>query len=463
MLAQDLRRGAQNCTQRRPRWVSKRNVDSDTTHHWLAVARDGDALDLQAMLAAKPVLAKYTAFGGSNSPLLQAEAKGHVEPAAVKFLGGLRMLPPWAQVVRLLLKHGAKANLCNQWGQTALMHACRQGFPDIVQLLLAAGSDVLKKDSLSMRNALHYAAGTGRLQCLVLLLAAFVAAKQISTSPSPPPANASRRLMELVSTRAANDVSALHMAALKGQVECLQLLLLAGADVNCTTATNSTPLHYAACGGSHSCCAALLGEGADKSVQDNNGWTPLQVSKLCQKEWLEGLLDPAAGCLDTGLGKMAPQLASIIKLVLSSWSVPFVEVEPEVMTDACGICLERRCTVSADAPAAAVDAAAIAAARRSEDVKLLGLGDRFSLSMAAAPLKGFGNCPAVSGPGGTNSVWALNGTASVGADEEKAMLATGTGIDILGGGIADGGGKLEGFLSLQPKACDGGGLNAGMY
>eukprot|EP00850_Spirogloea_muscicola_P004849 SM000021S06482 [mRNA] locus=s21:522174:524770:- [translate_table: standard] len=295
----------------------------------VAVARDGDALDLQAMLAAKPALAKYTAFGGSNSPLLQAAAKGHVE------------------VVRLLLKHGAKVNQCNQWGQTALMHACRQGFPDIVRLLLAAGSDVLKKDSLSMRNALHYAAGTGQLQCLVLLLAAFVAAKQNSTSPSPPPASASRRLMELVSTRAVNDVSALHMAALKGQVECLQLLLLAGADVNCTTATKSTPLHYAACGGSHSCCAALVGEGADRSVQDNNGWTPLQVSKLCQKEWLEGLLDPAAGCLDTSLGKMAPQLASIIKLVLSR-SVPFVEVETEVMTDACGVCLERRCTVSAD-------------------------------------------------------------------------------------------------------------------
>lgn len=47
----------------------------------VSAARDGDLVEAKMLLDCKPCLAKYSTFGGLNSPLHFAAAKGHNEVA----------------------------------------------------------------------------------------------------------------------------------------------------------------------------------------------------------------------------------------------------------------------------------------------------------------------------------------------------------------------------------------------
>ncbi|RHN81860.1 putative ankyrin repeat-containing domain-containing protein [Medicago truncatula] len=84
----------------------------------VSAARDGDLVEAKMLLNCNPYLAKYSTFGGLNSPLHFASAKGHNE------------------IVALLLENGADVNSRNYSGQTALMQACRYGHWEVVQTLL---------------------------------------------------------------------------------------------------------------------------------------------------------------------------------------------------------------------------------------------------------------------------------------------------------------------------------------
>jgi ankyrin repeat protein len=65
----------------------------------------------------------------------------------------------------------------------------------------------------------------------------------------------------------------LHSAARNGRLECLQILLAAGARVNeyAQMTLTPTPLHAAAWGGSGPCVRALLEAGADPTLRTADG------------------------------------------------------------------------------------------------------------------------------------------------------------------------------------------------
>jgi E3 ubiquitin-protein ligase XBAT32/33 len=65
----------------------------------VSAARDGDFVEAKMLLDCNPCLAKYSTFGGLNSPLHFAAAKGHNE------------------IVGLLLENGADVNSRNYCGQ----------------------------------------------------------------------------------------------------------------------------------------------------------------------------------------------------------------------------------------------------------------------------------------------------------------------------------------------------------
>ncbi|XP_038899859.1 E3 ubiquitin-protein ligase XBAT33-like [Benincasa hispida] len=108
------------------------------------------------LLDCNPCLAKYSTFGGLNSPLHFAAAKGHNE------------------IISLLLENGADVNSRNYCGQTAVMQACRYGRWEVVQTLLVFRCNVMRADYLSGRTALHFAAVNGHVRCLRLIVADFV-------------------------------------------------------------------------------------------------------------------------------------------------------------------------------------------------------------------------------------------------------------------------------------------------
>ncbi|XP_077441294.1 uncharacterized protein ankrd24 [Vanacampus margaritifer] len=72
--------------------------------------------------------------------------------------------------------------------------------------------------------------------------------------------------------------AALHLAAKNGQTECLKRLLQERLEVDCTDAIGRTPLHHAAVSGCLSCTEILWDFKADLDVQDGDGATALMLA-----------------------------------------------------------------------------------------------------------------------------------------------------------------------------------------
>ncbi|KAA3459837.1 E3 ubiquitin-protein ligase XBAT33-like [Gossypium australe] len=331
----------------------------------VSAARDGDLEEAKMLLNCNPCLAKYSTFGGLNSPLHFAAAKGHNE------------------IVALLLENGADVNSRNYCGQ------------------------VTRADYLSGRTALHFAAVNGHVRCIRLVVADFVPSasfEAINTQiecergdSGVKNKNDQSALSRFVDKAADGGITALHMAALNGYFDCVQLLLDLQANVSAVTfhfgtsvdliGAGSTPLHYAACGGNLKCCQArlinntfgsirnisriiLLARGASRMTLNCNGrvlisvlniswlterylyflrWLPLDVARMWGRHWLEPLLAPNSD-------STVPRFPSSNYLSLPLLSVLNIARECGLQSsttssddvDTCAVCLERACSVAAE-------------------------------------------------------------------------------------------------------------------
>lgn len=317
----------------------------------VSAARDGDLVEAQMLLDCNPCLAKYSTFGGLNSPLHFAAAKGHNE------------------IVALLLENGADVNTRNYCGQTALMQACRYGHWEVVQTLLLFRCNVTRADYLSGRTALHFAAVNGHIRCIRLVVADFVPSapfEAINTpsdgdrGDSPKNKQDQSALAKFVNRAADGGITALHMAALNGYFDCVQLLLDFYANVSAVTfhygtsmdliGAGSTPLHYAACGGNLKCCQILLARGASRLTLNCNGWLPLDVARMWGRHWLEPLLAPNS---DLAIPTFPPSnylslpLMSVLNIA-REYGLQSLSATSSDDTDTCAVCLERACTVAAE-------------------------------------------------------------------------------------------------------------------
>ncbi|KAK2653806.1 hypothetical protein Ddye_013662 [Dipteronia dyeriana] len=318
----------------------------------VSAARDGDLVEAKMLLDCNPCLAKYSTFGGLNSPLHFAAAKGHNE------------------IVALLLDNGADVNSRNYCGQTALMQACRYGHWEVVQTLLLFRCNVTRADYLSGRTALHFAAVNGHVRCIRLVVADFVPGAPFEAKVNQVEGDRENgsavknkydqsALSKFVNKAADGGITALHMAALNGYFDCVQLLLDLHANVSAVTfhygtsmdliGAGSTPLHYAACGGNLKCCQILLARGASRMSLNCNSWPPLDVARMWGRHWLEPLLTPNS---DAAIPRFPP--SSYFSLPLLSVLNVAREFGLQSSTassddaDTCAVCLERACSVAAE-------------------------------------------------------------------------------------------------------------------
>ena len=148
----------------------------------------------------------------------------------------------------------------------SLRLAAGNGYLQIVQLLLEAGTDARQDDH--DRTALHLATHNGHLEVVRLLLEAGA------------------------NTNVSNGLgwTALHWAAEIGHWQILQLLLVAGADKDLTNRFGSTALHAAAANGHSEVVKLLLEAGADKEVADVGGKSPLELAIHCGRAEIVHLL-----------------------------------------------------------------------------------------------------------------------------------------------------------------------------
>ncbi|KAG2624844.1 hypothetical protein PVAP13_3KG184727 [Panicum virgatum] len=150
-------------------------------------------------------------------------------------------------VVSLLLSHGADANKADNGGISPLhIAAAERGFYEVAELLMSKGADV---DPICENGGapVHIAAKNGHAKVLKLLLRNKADSERLSTSFNTP-----------------------LVASLFGSsVECLEVLIEAGVDVN--AGSPATPLTLAADKGLTEFINCLLEAGADANIPDEGG------------------------------------------------------------------------------------------------------------------------------------------------------------------------------------------------
>ncbi|UYV66639.1 TNKS2, partial [Cordylochernes scorpioides] len=257
-------------------------------------------------------------------------------------------------VVDALLKNGAKVNVLDGLGQTALHRCGREGNLQAVRLLLSYGVDPsiislqgytafqVARDNVQklildpprrgadMEYQLLEAARTGDLEVVKRILTArshLVNCRDEEGRQSTPlhfAAGYNRVSVVEILLRHGGDVHAkdkgglvpLHNACSYGHYEVAELLVRSGGPVNAADLWKFTPLHEAAAKGKADIVKLLLRHGADPTKKNRDGHTPLDLVKEGDQDVADLLRGRCAGG-DAALLEAAKKgnLARVMRLV----------------------------------------------------------------------------------------------------------------------------------------------------
>ncbi|XP_050440250.1 protein phosphatase 1 regulatory subunit 12A isoform X8 [Adelges cooleyi] len=196
-------------------------------------------------------------------------------------------------MVEFLVEHGADVNRGDKEGWTPLHATASCGFLSIAKYLLENGAEVSAincdqelpidiAESEEMRQLLHQYLREAGVDCddarnkeerLMLKDAReWISSNQFGDSP-----------------HATTGAMAIHVAAAKGYIKVLELLIQAGADVNCHDYDGWTPLHAAAYWGQKEACEILVEHFCDIKKKNFVGQTAYDVSDEEMKDLLDEL------------------------------------------------------------------------------------------------------------------------------------------------------------------------------
>lgn len=160
--------------------------------------------------------------------------------------------------------------------QTLLHYVTEKGNAEVLNELLQEKCDLTCRTNLPGSagcTPLHLAAWRGNDECLKLLIEAGSDVNSTDEDLWTP----------------------LHYAALHNHFYCLKTLISHGANINAKDKWNMTPLHSATFGGQLNGLKELILHGADLNAQDNFGNAPLHLAASCGKlNCLKGLIDAGA-------------------------------------------------------------------------------------------------------------------------------------------------------------------------
>ncbi|XP_033471045.2 ankyrin repeat and SOCS box protein 15b [Epinephelus lanceolatus] len=187
-------------------------------------------------------------------------------------------------IMMLLLRHGAKVTARDGHGVTPLGIAAEYGNAEALEILIQHGGDVNAQAS-NGDTVLYDASGSGNLDCVELLLQHGANPNVASYAFQLPIHRAAyeghilvlRTLIPITTKRAIrlSGQGPVHSAADGGQVECLELLIQKGYDVNDLLGTHisdnyqdlrRSPLFFAVSNGDLTCAEMLLAAGASTEL-----------------------------------------------------------------------------------------------------------------------------------------------------------------------------------------------------
>lgn len=177
-----------------------------------------------------------------------------------------------APIIEKLLKAGADANSVSSEGETALMTAARTGSVDAIKVLLAHGADVNARESWHGETALMWAVSQKHAAAARELLAKGADVNARSTANKWERQNSAEPREKWLPL---GGLSALEFAARQGCVDCIPVLVEAGADVNAADPDGISPLLSAIINGHYDAAEVLLEKGANPNTADGTGRTPL--------------------------------------------------------------------------------------------------------------------------------------------------------------------------------------------
>jgi ankyrin repeat protein len=227
---------------------------------------------------------------------------------------------------RLLLERGSEVDAREAWhGQTALMWAAAQGHPAMLRELIAHGADVNARSNTEDWE------------------------RQVTSEPRDkwlPPGG----------------LTPLLFAARENCLDCLPVLLEAGADVSATTPDGISPVVIALINGHFDVAGALVEAGTDPNLADYTGRTALYAAidfntmpksnrpapkvlenKLTGLDVARLLLDRGAD-VNVGLKRMAPYRAKLDRgndTMLGGGTTPFLRAAKAADLPAMALLLER--------------------------------------------------------------------------------------------------------------------------
>lgn len=222
---------------------------------FLRAAYSGDLKSVQAALAQNISLTTRNEAG--ETALHLAAKNGHVE------------------VVKTLLKHGAKVDALSNGKVTPLQLAALHRQSAVLAAMLASSPKIAPADPV---------------------LASAVAWLQLDEKGHPPLPVVELLLKHgaAVSATTIGGGTALNSAAMNGYLDVCRLLVAKGSNVNHRDDMNATPLYRASQGGHIEVCRFLLQKGANPNIS-SQGETPLfNACRHCNPELIELLLKSGA-------------------------------------------------------------------------------------------------------------------------------------------------------------------------
>ncbi|KFY11402.1 hypothetical protein V492_04483 [Pseudogymnoascus sp. VKM F-4246] len=207
-----------------------------------------------------------------------------------------------AEIVTILLHHGANVDAVDSHGQTSLHLASMKGEVGIVRVLLQHNLNLEAIDSVGA-TASHKAAASGHLDIVRLLvdrncnINAITPRSQtlLHLAVSNQHTEAAAFLIDLGLDIEAEDSSRrtpLHLSVWNGDLPTIKLLLSSNAYLQAKDIEGKTPLHYAARYPS-GIYGLLLSHGANPDTKDRRGDTPHLSTKFSIRKALQAQYPPS--------------------------------------------------------------------------------------------------------------------------------------------------------------------------